>query len=165
MNIKDGDVFFWSWKHNDQLKINAGTQYWCMDQQCVAIFEGDKLHLVDTYNYDQYKKGPLFAPQGFYGEFTKYLDISLIDLTFKCNTSEIKLIQEYDTQDYDVVYNLSYQKNCRKMYAVDKVAEKSKEAILEKLRGKLKDAEYKKKSAEWNIESLVKEIKELEITK
>lgn len=82
-------------------------------------------------------------------------------MEFVCNLKDIEFINEYETQDYDKVYNLSRQKHCYKNYAIDKGVQPSKAAILKKLEGKLQRAHENLRSAQWSIERITKDIEEL----
>lgn len=156
-NIKDGDIFNWKYRNHTEYceKLRgSGTAYWCMDQQCYATIRDGVTYLVDTYWSDYGSE--------YLGNRSRILDLDKVDLEFVCNLNEIEWISEYYIQDYDKVYNLSRQKNCYKKYAIDKDAQPSNKALLAKYKRNLETAFYDKQSAEHRIETLIKDIAELE---
>ena len=87
-----------------------------------------------------------------------------MDLEFICNANDVIGLHSWEVEDYDVVYNLSWQKGCHKEYATDAEAYKrgsSKTAVLKKLEKQLQRAHEDLRSAEWTIARISKEIKEL----
>ena len=151
MDLREGDIFKWYYKNDSEYRRNnQSTAYWCMDNQCV-VRSGE---LVDTY-WDGVDLSRLSSNSNF-------LDIDKIDLEFICNLDDIEFIREYQVEDYDKVYNLSYQKSCYKVFAIDKGAQVSKKALRAKYVRKLEEAEYRKRSAEWDIQSYTKSIEELD---
>ncbi len=150
MNIKLGDVFFWSYKEPGYDQFT----YWCKDQRAVAV-EGrnGSIVLVDIYWGGVFKTSV--------GQNDWVLDSDKVDLEFICNTSDIRVIREYEVRDYDKVYNLSNQKGCCKVFAVDKESQVSNNALLKKYQEDLADACYRKRSAESDIEGLTNKIKEI----
>lgn len=159
MNIKDGDVFNWSWK---ECKSNGSDAYWCMDGQCVAREVKGEILLFDTYWFNQWSnKDVLFCYDGFDRNNSKLLNPDRVNLEFVCNANEVRQIDKGYSQDYDKVYNLSYQKNCYPYYAVDKDAQPSNKAIIAKYERKIQKAQEAKRSAEWDIEYYSRLIQEL----
>lgn len=150
MNIKLGDVFFWSYK---EPRYDQFT-YWCKDQKAVAVegYNGN-IVLVDIYWGGVFKDSV--------GQNDYVLDLDKVELEFICNTNDIQVIQEYQVRDYDRVYNLSNQKGCCKVFAVDKGSQVSHNALLKKYQEDLADACYRKRSAESDIERLTNKIKEI----
>lgn len=154
IDIKEGDVFRWYYKNDSEYRQkNPSTAYWCMDNQCFAKEVHGVLRLIDTYwsDYD-------FA---LFGSHVSYIDPERVDLGFICNLNDTKEIKHYEQDDYDQVYNLSRQKNCYKHYRVDKDATTSKSAIRRKYENKIREAEEKKRSAEWDVEYYNRLIEEL----
>jgi len=160
MEIREGDYFRWNYKTdelNNQRKYWSSNNliYWCKDQKCVARFnqyEG-KILLEDTYwrgPFDQISNSNVFV-----------VSPDRVDLEFICNLNEVRLINSYDKEDYDVVYDLSHQHYSYKQYAVPKYAEKSNKAILNKLEKELERANWEKKCIESSIESLSLQIEEI----
>ena len=160
MEIKDGDVFRWRYKEDEayRAKCPNGTAYWCMDQQCVAIERNGEIRLVDTY-----WNGP--DPQHIrISDSTHFVDTDKVDLEFICNSNDVIGLHSWEVEDYDVVYNLSWQKGCHKEYATGAEAYKrgpSKNAVLKKLEKQLQRAHEDLRSAQWSIERINKEIEEL----
>ena len=154
MSIKVGDVFFWSYK--DSVEFSPYTdRYWCKDRIAVAVDDGSELpDLVDIY------WGGVFKT--YVGSNDFLLDLEKVDIKFICNIKDIRVIQEYEVRDYDNVYNLSNQKGCCRMFAVDKHAKVSNSAILKKYKEDLAEFEYKKSYAESQIQQLTSKIKEIE---
>ena len=159
-DIKQGDVFNWTFKDHDAYvkKCSGGTAYWCMDRQCVAIERNGRIVLVDTY-----WNGP--DPEHVrISDSTHFVDVDKVDLEFICNTNEVQGLHSWEVEDYDVVYNLSWQKGCHKEFATDLEAYKkgpSKAAVLKKLDKQLYRAYEDLASAQWDIERISKEIEEL----
>lgn len=151
--LREGDVYRWFYKDHDQyVKNNRSTAYWCMDNQCVVV----KGQLYDTYWCYWDKEGVKVT-----GSNCKWVDPDKVDLEFICNTNEIKYIDKWKLEDYDKVYNLSYQKGYRPIYAVDKGAEVSKKALKNKYQRLLEEAYQKQRSAEFDIERYSDEIEKL----
>lgn len=151
-NLREGDIFKWYYKDDSEYRRNnQSTAYWCMDNQCV-VKNGE---LIDTY-WDGVNSLLTTSTHAV------RLDIDKIDLEFICNLDEIEFIKEYQVEDYDRVYNLSYQKSCYKVFAIDKGAQVSKKALRAKYLRKLEEAEYRKRSAEWDIQSYTKSIEEID---
>ena len=156
IDIKDGDVFRWYYKNDAEYRAKhygSGTAYWCMDNQCYATERSGVIYLIDTYWHS-------FNDE-YLGSETHYVDVDKVDLEFVCNMKDVETIQKYEIEDYDKVYNLSRQKGCYPMYAIDKDAQPSKTAILKKLQRKLEKAESDKRSAEYSIEWIKKQIDEV----
>lgn len=157
MNIKEGDVFRWYYKNDQEYREkNRTTAYWRMDNQCVAINRDDCIYLVDTYWCGLEPK--------LIGQNDTVLDSEKVDLEFICNTNDVIGLHSWEVEDYDVVYNLSYQKGCYKEYATDAEAYKkgpSKTAVLKKLEGQLQRAHEDLRSAEWTIKRINEQIEEL----
>lgn len=148
--MKDGDVFRWYFKNDTEYRAKhacSGTAYWCLDNQCV-YWEG--VGLVDTY---------------WTGLSGKYLSSSAtilneeeIGLEFVCNLNEVEFIHKSDADEYDKVYDLSRQKGCYPLFAVDKGACKSKKAILTKKERELanvkSEIEYLQRKVVWLTEEI-----------
>ena len=150
--MNEGDVYHWHYKDHDQyVQNNSSTAYWCMDKQCVVV-DGQ---LYDTYWCYWDKEGVKI------GSNCNWIDPDKVDLEFICNINEIKYINKWQLEDYDKVYNLSYQKGCCPVYAVDKDADVSKKALKNKYQRLLEESYQKKRSAEWDIERYTKEIEGL----
>ena len=122
--MKDGDVFRWYYKNDAEYRqkhSGSGTAYWCMDNQC--IYRGGR-GLIDTYW------------TGLDGKYSsgceKHVRLEEADLEFVCNLNDVEFIWEQSKDEYDNVYNLSYQKGSYKAFAVDRGVGKSKKAILAK---------------------------------
>lgn len=150
--MREGDIYKWYYKNDSEYraKCGGGTAYWCMDNCCV-VKSGE---LVDTYWAGVH-------PDRFSSNST-ILDPEKVDLEFICNLNDIEFIKEYQIEDYDKVYNLSHQKGCYKVFAIDKGAQVSKKALRAKYHKLLVEAEYQKRSAEWDIERYRNLILELD---
>lgn len=131
MDIKQGDVYRWHYKDDVAYRQRSpnGTAYWCLDQQCVAIDYNGSIELVDTYWC-----GP--DPKLIrINDTTHFVDPDKVNLEFICNTNDVQGLHSWEVEDYDVVYNLSWQKGCHKEYATDAEAYKkgpSRKAVLKK---------------------------------
>lgn len=148
--MREGDIYKWYFKNDAEYraKCGGGTAYWCVDNRCVM--KNGKL--VDTY-WDGVKRA---------SSSSNILDPEKVDLEFICNLNDIEFIKEYQIEDYDKVYNLSHQKGCYKVFAINKGAQISNKALRIKYQKLLEQAEYQKRSAEWDIERYTKLLEELE---
>lgn len=152
MSLREGDVYEWYYKDDvEYRKKSPSTAYWCMDNQAVVV-NGE---LVDTYWRGVNKE--------FVGQDDKVLNPELVDLTFVCNINDVEFIKEYEKDDYDVVYDLSHQKRCYKVFAIDKGAQVSNKALLVKWQYKLEQALSEKRMAEYSIENAQEEISKLSL--
>ena len=149
--LKEGDVYKWYYKDDLEYrrKCSGGTAYWCMDNKCI-VRSGE---LVDTY-WDGVDLSRLSSN-------SKFLNPDKVDLEFICNVNDVEFIKKYEIEDYDRVYNLSYQKGCYPCYAVDKGVGTSNKALLVKYKRALEEAESNKRSSEWDIERYTKLINEI----
>lgn len=148
--LKEGDVYKWYYKNDEEYRRNnSSTAYWCMDNQCI-VRSGE---LVDTYWDGVDLTGLSSNPN--------YLDPDRVDLEVICNVNDVEFIKKWETEDYDKVYDLSRQKRCYPLYAVDKGAQVSNEALRTKYQGLLDKAHSDKRSAEYNIEYYSKLIEGL----
>lgn len=150
--MREGDIYKWYYKNDSEYraKCGGGTDYWCMDNQCVVV-NGE---LVDTY-WDGVRLDRLSSGSAI-------LDPEKVDLEFVCNLNDIEFIKGYQIEDYDKVYNLSHQKGYCKVFAIDKGSQVSNKALRAKYSKLLEQAEYQKRSAEWDIERYKSLILELD---
>jgi hypothetical protein len=149
-DLKEGNVYKWYYKNDAEYRRNnSSTAYWCMDNRCI-VRNGE---LVDTYWSGVDSEYP--------SSNSHYLDADKVDLEFICNVNDVEFIKKYEIEDYDKVYNLSYQKGCYPCYAIDKGAQVSNKALRTKYQGLLDKAHSDKRSAEYNIEYYSKLIEEL----
>ena len=148
--MKEGDVYKWYYKNDAEYRRNnPSTAYWCMDNRCI-VRNGE---LVDTY-WDGVDLNRLSSN-------SSYLNPDIVELEFICNLNDVEFIKGYQIEDYDKVYNLSHQKGCYKVFAIDKGAQISNKALRIKYQKLLEHAEYQKRSAEWDIERYAKLLEEL----
>jgi len=159
--IKEGDIYNWSYKNEDeyyQKHSGSGTAYWCMDRQAVAIERNGRIVLVDTY-----WNGP--DPELIrISDSTHFVNPDKVDLEFVCNAGNVIALHSWEQEDYDVIYNLSWQKGSYKVLATDKEAYDkgpSKAAVLKNLQNQLRKANEDLRSAQWSVERIEKEIEEL----
>ena len=149
--MREGDVYRWYYKNDEEYRKNhqmSGTAYWCLDNQCVV--KGGKLY--DTYWCRKLKD---------FGSDCRVLHQDEIDLDFICNLNDVDFIHKGEKDDYDKVYNLSYQKGCRELFAVGKGVGKSKTAIKTKLLKEIGKAEDEIRYLKHTIEYNRKQIEEL----
>ena len=140
--MREGDVYKWYYKNDAEYRRNnSSTAYWCMDNRCI-VRNGE---LVDTY-WDGVDLIRLSSN-------SSYLNPDKVDLEFICNVNDVEFIKKYEIEDYDRVYNLSYQKGCYPCYAVDKGAEVSSEALKKKYINEyskvLSEKEYAERRLSW----------------
>lgn len=150
--LKEGDVYKWYYKDDLEYrrKCSGGTAYWCMDNRCI-VRNGE---LVDTY-WDGVDLNRLSSN-------SSYLNPDKVDLEFICNVNDVEFIKKYEIEDYDKVYNLSYQKGC---YAIDKGAQVSNEALKKKYINEYSKVLSEKEYAEHRLSWLDGELSRLEALK
>ncbi len=151
--MKDGDVFRWYFKNDVEYRkkhAGSGTAYWCMDNQCVYR-EGKGL--IDTYWTGLEVEYSSDSP--------KYVTEEEADLEFVCNLEDVEVIHKSEVDEYNKVYNLSYQKGCYPYFAVDKGVGKSKKAILANKEAEIQQAEDEIRYLQNRVKWLTEEIEEL----
>ena len=150
--LREGDVYHWLYKdHEEYCKRNPSTAYWCLDRKAV-VHNGE---LLDTY-WLYMDKEKIIASSN-----CRAVVPNDVDLSFICNLNDVEIVNKWEKDDYDKVYNLSRQKGCYELYAVDKGAQVSNTALRTKYQSELDKAYSEKRSAEYNIEYYSKLIKEL----
>ncbi|MGL5013061.1 MAG: hypothetical protein ACRC6V_02065 [Bacteroidales bacterium] len=148
--MREGDVYRWYFKNEAEYRRNnSSTAYWCMDNQCI-VRSGE---LVDTYWGG--------ADLNRLSSSSYFLNPDKVDLEFICNLHDVEFIKKWQTEDYDKVYDLSYQKRCYPCYAIDKGAQISNKALHAKYSKLLEQAEYQKRSSEHDIEHYSKLLEDL----
>lgn len=151
--LKEGDVYKWYYKNDAEYRRNnSSTAYWCMDNQCI-VRNGS---LIDTY-WLYMDKERIVESSSCYR-----VDVDKVDISFVCNLKDVRFIDKWQIDDYDKIYDLSRQKRCYPLYAVDKGAQVSNEALRTKYSKLLEQAEYQKRSAEYDIERYKNLILELD---
>lgn len=151
-DLKEGDVYCWYFKNDLEYRQKSpSTAYWCMDNLAV-VHNGN---LIDTYWLYMDKERIVESSS------CHHLDIDKIDIEFVCNLNNVEFIDKWQIEDYDKVYNLSRQKGCYTLYAVDKGAQVSNKALRTKYQGLLDKAHSDKRGAEYDIEYYSKLIEEL----
>lgn len=150
--MREGNIYKWYFKNDTEYraKCGGGTAYWCMDNRCV-VKNGE---LVDTY-WDGVNSLLRTSSN------SNILNPEKVDLEFICNLDDIEFIKEDQIEDYDRVYNLSHQKGCYRVFAIDKGSQVSKGALRAKYQRLVEKAESIKRCAEWDIEYYSKLIEEL----
>lgn len=160
LQFNENDVF--SFRYNEaELKARFSPHH-CFDGQFIVKVnsKGEK-YFVDTYWASKYDG------------FTAYQDvksrtideaISQGELTFICNLNDVEEIKEWEKEYYDDedIFNLSYQHNCYSFFVKKKGAEKSQSKMLQSIKTKIEEAEYKKQSAERDIVRYNETLKKIE---
>ena len=150
--MNECDVYHWHYKdHEEYCKRNQSTAYWCLDRKAV-VHNGE---LVDTYWVYLDKEGIRISGN------SNRVNPENVELKFICNLNDVKIINKWEKDDYDKVYDLSYHKGCCEVYAIDKDAEVSNTALCKKYNSLLEKAYSDKRSAEYDIDYYSKLIKEL----
>ena len=150
--LREGDVYRWEYLNDLEYRQNSpSTAYWCMDQKTIVV----NGKLIDTYWLYMDKERIVLSSS------CHQIDPAKVKLEFVCNLSDIRFINKWEKDDYDKVYNLSRQKGCYELYAVDKGAQVSNTALRIKYQSELDKAYSEKRIAEYNIEYYSKLIKEL----
>lgn len=154
ISLREGDVYKWYYKNDAEYRRNnTSTAYWCMDNSCI-VRNGE---LVDTY-WDGVDLSRLSSN-------SSYLNPDKVDLEFICNVNDVEFIKKYEIEDYDRVYNLSYQKGCYPCYAIDKGAQVSNEALKKKYINEYSKVLSEKEYAERRLSWLDGELSRLEALK
>lgn len=149
VQFNENDVF--SFRYNEaELKARFSPHH-CFDGQFIVKVnsKGEK-YFVDTYWASKYDG------------FTAYQDVksrtidealSQGELTFRCNLNDVEEIKEWEKEYYDDedIFNLSYQHSCYSYFVKKKGAVKSQAKMLQSIKTKIEEAEYKKQSAERDI--------------
>lgn len=158
--VRVNDVY--SFRYNEKESKNRFSPYHCFDGQLIVKQrENGKFYLVDTYWGSKYN------------QFTAYQDMKIKtieqaleqgELTFRCNLDEVEEIKEWETAYYDDsdFYNLSYQSGCYKYFVKKKGAQRSKEKMLQSIKQKITDTEYKRDSAIRELQSLSDRLNKIE---
>ena len=160
VQFRVNDVF--SFSYNEEETRKRFEPYHCFDGQfIVKQRENGELYLMDTYwasKYDGFKHWSDYKCKTI-GDAQKQGE-----LTFRCNLDEVEEIRERDLQYYDDedLFNLSYQHGCYEYYVKRKGAELSIDKMLQSIKHKIEDAEYRKKSAEWDIERYTETLSKIE---
>ena len=160
VQFRVNDVF--SFRYNEEEARKRFEPYHCFDGQfIVKQRENGELYLMDTYWASKY--------DGFrHRSDCKWKTIEDAqkqgELTFRCNLDEVEEIREHELQYYDDedLFNLSYQHDCYEFYVKRKGAERSIDKMLQSIKHKIEDAEYRKKSAEWDIERYTETLAKIE---
>lgn len=160
VQFKVNDVF--SFRYNEEEIRKRLEPYHCFDGQfIVKQGENGELYLMDTFwasKYDGFK----------HWSDCNWETIEDVQkqgvLTFRCNLDEVEEIRENDLQYYDNedLFNLSYQHDCYKFYVKRKSAERSIDKMLQSIKYKIEDAEYRKKLAERDIERHTETLAKIE---
>lgn len=154
--LREGDVYAWYYKNDLEYRQRSpSTAYWCMDNLAV-VHNGN---LIDTYW--------LYMDKELIVESSSchYVDVDKADLGFVCNLNDVKFISKLQIDDYDKVYDISRQKHCYPLYAVDKDAEVSNEALKKKYLNEYMDRLSEKECAERRLAWLDGELSRLESLK
>ena len=150
--MKEGDVYYWRYKdHEEDCKRNQSTAYWCLDRKAV-VYNGE---LVDTYWTYLDRDGIRVSSD------CHCVNPENVEIEFICNLNDVEIIHKREKDDYNKVYDLSRQKGCCELYAVDKDAEVSNTALRKKYNILLEKAYSDKRSAEYDIGYYSKLIEEL----
>lgn len=152
ISLREGDIYKWYYKNDAEYRQKSpSTAYWCMDNMAV-VHNGN---LIDTYWLYMDKERIVESSS------CHYVGVDKVDLGFVCNLNDVRFIDKWQIDDYDKVYDLSRQKRCYPLYAVDKDAQVSDKALRTKYEKLLYDAYSEKRSAEYIIEYYSKLIEEL----
>ena len=138
---KQNDVCEWYYKDTNK----KSEPYWC--KSCIAIYNEEKQKWVDTYwsGCDNF---------GFPDN-----DPS-IEINYLGNLDDYRACKSYDFDYYDLkdCLDITHKNMSRGGFYVRKDAVKSMDKIRKVLERQLEDAEYKKRSAEWDIERIKQKL-------
>jgi hypothetical protein len=158
--LRVNDVY--SFRYNEHELKKRFSPYHCFDGQLVAKQrENGEFYFVDTYRGSKYDK---FTTHGDMKRKSIQQALGEGTLTFICNLDEVDEIKEYETVyfDDDDFYNLSYQSGCYKYFVKKKDAIRSKEKMLQSIKKKIEETEYKRDSAIGFLEKLKQRLLKIE---
>lgn len=170
MNIRRGDIFFWSYSDEEYEKRGnqrlAGTMYWAKDQYCVAVEEDGQIVLRDTYNLWIYNNPEEEVP---FNEHTLYKGSVVcpgeVDLTFLGNVYDYEevsdkwMLEDYHESD---CLTVAYHHGCRKVFLRKKGANKCLVTIRRGLEKELAEALSDRSYLENKVKRLEKELEGLQ---
>lgn len=151
--MRESDVYKWYFKNDLEYRQKSpSTAYWCLDNLAV-VHNGN---LIDTYWLCMDKERISESSR------CHRLDVDKVDIEFVCNLNDVRFIEKWQIDDYDKVYDLSHQKHCYSLYAVDKDAEVSNEALKKKYLNEYKELLSKKEFIELRLAWLDGKLSKLE---
>jgi hypothetical protein len=160
VQFKENNVYLF--RYNEAELKARFSPYHCFDGQLVVKVnsKGEK-YFVDTYWASKY--------DGFVssqGVESKTIDEALSqgELTFVCNLNDVEEIKECERKYYDDedIFDLSYQHHCYSYFVKRKGAVRSQAKMLQSIKTKIEEAEYKKQSAERDIVKFNEILKKIE---
>lgn len=145
--IKQGDVFRWSWKEaiaNKRRESCASTVYWCMSRICIA---NDKGVLKDTYWHSG-------------SSYNDVVDPDKCELRFLGNLSDYEHVDKYMLSYYadEDIMDISHCNNTCSGFYLKKGAKKSLEKIRAIIQQKIDEKLSDIRSAQYDVERLQKEL-------
>lgn len=152
------DVYTWEYKNEDEYldkHRHSGTAHWCLDRQLVIDENGD---FRDTYKAsisDWEIRDGCFQSCTLLNKD----DINVVD--YICNLNDVEFVDKWIKDDYDVIYDISYHHNLKKLYATEKGAEVSNKKILENKKEELTENMDKIKYLIRTVEVLMADIEEI----
>lgn len=161
VQFRENDVYLF--RYNEAELKARFSPYHCFDGQLIVKVnsKGEK-YFVDTY---WASKNDGFA--GFQeGVKSKTIDEALSqgELTFVCNLNDVEEIKEWEREYYDDedIFDLSYQHHCYSYFVKKKGAVRSQAKMLQSIKTKIEEAEYKKQLAERDIVKFNEILKKIE---
>ena len=146
---KEGDVFSWSYNETD---VHSSTQYWCCSQ--TGVVASNEIMYDTFWGIGINENGRLFTSE----------DIgSKIEISFIANLNDYETCRKEDRCYYDDkdFLDLSNSNNGNRYFYLRKGAVKSLDKMRKILERNVKDAEYKLKSAQQNLEWEKSKLEEL----
>lgn len=158
--LRVNDVY--SFRYNEHELKKRFSPYHCFDGQLVVKKRNNgEFYFVDTYWGSKYDKFEAYSDMK-----RKSIEQALEEgtLNFICNLDDVDEIKEYEIVYYDDndFHNLSYQSGCYKYFVKKKDAIRSKEKMLQSIKQKIEETEYKRDSAIRSLEDLKQRLLKIE---
>jgi len=142
--MKNGDIYFWSWKDSESPHDTYSLSYWCKSRKAIVV-DGE---LYDTYWGDR---------------SNGWLDPERVDLDFKGNINDYEVsdwgIHEY--YDPSDLIDMRHANDTNGKIYIRKGAQRSRAVMMEKAVYKLEEAESRIRSAQYDVERWTNKIKEI----
>jgi len=144
--MKNGDIYFWSWKEGESPNSDYTLSYWCKARKAIVVDN----ELYDTYWGWDRSKG--------------WLDPKRVELDFKGNVNDYHASKHgehlyYDSSD---LIDMRHANDTNGTIWIRNGADKSKVVMIEYAVDKLEDAERALRYAKNDIEKWTNKIKEID---
>ena len=146
--MKNGDIYFWSWKEGESPNSNYTLSYWCRARKAIVV-DGE---LYDVYWHDRHNG---------------WLDPKRVDLAFQGNINDFRVSKYGEHLYYDRadLIDMRHPNDTNGPIYIRNVAERSKVVMMEFAADKLEEAERALRYAQQDIEKWTNKIKEIDAAK